>query len=52
MGAYGDPAVTVDVEQPGVPAGFLRLRVLSSSNPAVARWATYGSGGPPRATAA
>ncbi|WP_371591346.1 hypothetical protein [Streptomyces sp. NBC_00513] len=36
VGAYGDPAVTVDVEQPGVPAGFLRLRVLSSSNPAVA----------------
>ncbi|MCY0917698.1 DUF3616 domain-containing protein [Streptomyces sp. H27-G5] len=36
VGAYGDPAVTVDVYQPGVPAGFLRLRVLSSSNPAVA----------------
>ncbi|MCY0956153.1 DUF3616 domain-containing protein [Streptomyces sp. H27-H5] len=36
VGAYGDPAVTVDVKQPGVPAGFLRLRVLSSSNPAVA----------------
>ncbi|WP_412078365.1 hypothetical protein ACLF6K_31675 [Streptomyces xanthophaeus] len=36
VGAYGDPAVTVDVEQAGVPAGFLRLRVVSSSNPAVA----------------
>ncbi|MGW6951687.1 hypothetical protein [Streptomyces xanthophaeus] len=36
VGAYGDPAVTVDVEQAGIPAGFLRLRVVSSSNPAVA----------------
>uniref|UniRef100_A0AAU2K0L4 DUF3616 domain-containing protein n=1 Tax=Streptomyces sp. NBC_00049 TaxID=2903617 RepID=A0AAU2K0L4_9ACTN len=36
VGAYGDPAVTADIEQAGVPAGFLRLRVLSSSNPAVA----------------
>ncbi|MFG2984501.1 DUF3616 domain-containing protein [Streptomyces sp. NPDC048258] len=36
VGAYGDPAVTADVEQAGVPAGFLRLRVVSSSNPAVA----------------
>ncbi|WP_435854279.1 hypothetical protein [Streptomyces subrutilus] len=36
VGAYGDPAVTVDVAQAGVPAGFLRLRVVSSSNPAVA----------------
>lgn len=34
--ASGDPAVTVDVEQAGVPAGFLRLRVVSSGNPAVA----------------
>ncbi|MFH8892087.1 DUF3616 domain-containing protein [Streptomyces sp. NPDC017949] len=37
VGAFGDPAVTVDVEQQGTPAGFLRLRVVSSSNPAVAR---------------
>ncbi|MFD8983281.1 hypothetical protein [Streptomyces sp. NPDC059564] len=36
VGAVGDPAVTVDVEQAGVPAGFLRLQVVSSSNPAVA----------------
>lgn len=36
VGAYGDPSVTVDVEQAGMPAGLLRLRVLSSSNPAVA----------------
>ncbi|MFG2620025.1 hypothetical protein ACGFXC_20685 [Streptomyces sp. NPDC048507] len=36
VGASGDPAVTVDVEQAGVPAGFLRLQVVSSSNPAVA----------------
>ncbi|WP_443067798.1 DUF3616 domain-containing protein [Streptomyces sp. NBC_01351] len=36
VGAYGDPSVTVDVEQAGIPDGFLRLTVLSSSNPAVA----------------
>ncbi|WP_328925064.1 hypothetical protein OG429_10695 [Streptomyces sp. NBC_00190] len=36
VGAYGDPAVTADVGQAGVPDGFLRLRVVSSSNPAVA----------------
>ncbi|MFD3720389.1 DUF3616 domain-containing protein [Streptomyces sp. NPDC058674] len=36
VGAYGDPSVTVDVEQAGIPAGLLRLRVLTSSNPAVA----------------
>lgn len=36
VGAVGDPAVTADVEQAGVPAGLLRLRVVSSSNPAVA----------------
>ncbi|MFE3762254.1 hypothetical protein ACFXPI_10875 [Streptomyces sp. NPDC059104] len=36
VGAFGDPTVTADVEQAGVPAGFLRLQVVSSSNPAVA----------------
>lgn len=36
VGAYGDPSVTVDVEQAGMPAGLLRLRVVSSTNPAVA----------------
>ncbi|MCX5379043.1 hypothetical protein [Streptomyces sp. NBC_00091] len=36
VGAFGDPAVTVDLAQAGVPTGFLRLEVVSSSNPAVA----------------
>ncbi|MEV7526143.1 DUF3616 domain-containing protein [Streptomyces sp. NPDC091371] len=36
VGAFGDPSVTVDVEQAGIPDGFLRLTVVSSSNPAVA----------------
>ncbi|WP_420717776.1 hypothetical protein [Streptomyces sp. H27-S2] len=36
VGAYGDPSVTVDVEQAGMPAGLLRLRVVSSSDPSVA----------------
>ncbi|MEU8775288.1 hypothetical protein [Streptomyces sp. NPDC048606] len=37
VGGVGDPFVTVDVAQAGVPDGFLRLRVVASSNPAVAR---------------
>ncbi|MFE2287214.1 DUF3616 domain-containing protein [Streptomyces sp. NPDC059443] len=36
VGAIGDPGVAVDVEQEGVQASFLKVTVLSSSNPAVA----------------
>ncbi|MFI5865774.1 hypothetical protein [Streptomyces sp. NPDC051546] len=36
VGAIGDPAVTVDIAQEGMPAAFLKVEVLSSSNPAVA----------------
>ncbi|MFD3543525.1 hypothetical protein ACFWUQ_29050 [Streptomyces sp. NPDC058662] len=36
VGAHGDSGVTVDIEQAGLPAGLLRLRVVSSTNPAVA----------------
>ncbi|MFD6886566.1 DUF3616 domain-containing protein [Streptomyces sp. NPDC059957] len=36
VGAIGDPGVTVDIAQEGMPAAFLKVEVLSSSNPAVA----------------
>lgn len=36
VGAIGDPGVTVDIAQEGTPAAFLKVEVLSSSNPAVA----------------
>ncbi|MFJ9341158.1 hypothetical protein ACIRP0_17915 [Streptomyces sp. NPDC101733] len=36
VGAFGEPSVTVDLGQAGVPDGFLRLQVIGSSNPAVA----------------
>ncbi|WP_430625621.1 hypothetical protein [Streptomyces sp. NBC_01264] len=36
VGAIGDPAVTVDIAQEGIPAAFLKVEVLSSSNPVVA----------------
>ncbi|WP_073913991.1 hypothetical protein [Streptomyces sp. CB00455] len=36
VGGAGGPTVTVDIEQAGVPAGLLRLRVIASSDPAVA----------------
>ncbi|UQX04911.1 DUF3616 domain-containing protein [Streptomyces sp. RerS4] len=36
VGAVDDPTVTADVTQAGVPDGFLRLRVVASSDPAVA----------------
>ncbi|MFE4263792.1 DUF3616 domain-containing protein [Streptomyces sp. NPDC056883] len=36
VGAIGDPGVTVDIAQQGIPAAFLKVDVLSSSNPDVA----------------
>ncbi|MFF1413640.1 DUF3616 domain-containing protein [Streptomyces sp. NPDC058289] len=36
VGAIGDPGVTVDIAQEGIPAAFLKVDVLSSSNPSVA----------------
>ncbi|WP_443065773.1 DUF3616 domain-containing protein [Streptomyces sp. NBC_00503] len=35
--AIGDPKIAVDLAQDGTPAAFLKVEVVSSSNPAVAR---------------
>ncbi|CAM5395971.1 hypothetical protein SAVIM338S_01930 [Streptomyces avidinii] len=37
VGAFADPGVTVDVAQDGTPAASLKVAVVASSNPAVAR---------------
>ncbi|MFZ3469482.1 hypothetical protein ACODT3_29610 [Streptomyces sp. 4.24] len=37
VGAFADPGVTLDIAQDGASAAFLRVTVVSSSNPAVAR---------------
>ncbi|WP_239516816.1 MULTISPECIES: DUF3616 domain-containing protein [unclassified Streptomyces] len=37
VGAFADPGVTLDIAQDGTSAAFLRVTVVSSSNPAVAR---------------